>query len=136
MQEVIGSTPLCSTKPRATAGFFTKKKAYVMVLTICIIAYILIINIVAFFLYGIDKKRAINHEHRIPVSVLLWMARLGGGLGSWLGMTYFHHKKKHARFQIIVPLWITIWMFILVILLALGDGSVDELELFKSRARR
>ena len=108
-----------------------------MITTIFIVSYLLLVNIIAFCLYGIDKSRAINHGRRIPVWVLLWMARLGGGLGSWLGMTYFHHKKKHSRFLILVPLWISIWMVFLVFLLAMGDGNMsDEMDFVRSRFRR
>lgn len=108
-----------------------------MLQAIIIISYILLINIIAFFLYGVDKKRAVNHERRIPVWVLLWAARLGGGVGSWLGMNYFHHKKKHSRFMILVPLWISIWMVILVLLLAFGDGGASqEMDIIHSRFRR
>ena len=105
-----------------------------MVATLIIVAYILLINIVAFILFGIDKGRAVDHERRIPEWVLLWSARLGGGLGCWLGMTYFHHKKKHSNFQILIPLWISIWMILLVLLLAFGDGNAsDEMEFINSK---
>ena len=108
-----------------------------MITTIIIAAYILLINIIAFILYGVDKNRAINHGRRIPVWVLLWTARLGGGLGSWLGMSYFHHKKKHSNFRILVPLWITIWMVILVLLLVIfGGDAKDELDLLNSKLHR
>ena len=96
-----------------------------MVKAVIIVSYILFINVLAFILYGVDKKRAIRHAQRIPEWTLLWMARLGGGLGSWLGMTYFHHKKKHSRFLILVPVWISIWMVILVLLLAFNDGNTS-----------
>jgi hypothetical protein len=108
-----------------------------MITTIVIASYIFLINIIAFVLYGVDKKRAINHGHRIPEWVLIWMARLGGGLGCWLGMRYFHHKKKHSKFQILIPLWISIWMVILVLLLTiLGGDAKEELELFNARHNR
>ncbi len=137
MQEVIGSTPLCSTDPAKSGVFLFIKRRKAMITTIVIASYILFINIIAFVLYGVDKNRAINHEHRIPESVLLWMARLGGGLGSWLGMRHFHHKKKHSKFQILIPLWISIWMLILVLLLTiLGGDAKEELELFNTRHNR
>ena len=77
---------------------------------IIVLSYIIIINLIAFVLYGIDKKRAIRKEYRISERVLLWMARLGGGIGCWLGIKMFRHKTKHAKFRIIVPLWLLIWM--------------------------
>jgi uncharacterized membrane protein YsdA (DUF1294 family) len=42
------------------------------------------------------------------------MARIGGGIGSWLGIKIFHHKTKHARFRITVPLWTVLWTVALV----------------------
>lgn len=85
-------------------------------LHLVILSYLLAVNLVAFVLYGIDKRRAVRNEFRIRERVLLWMARLGGGIGSWLGIKIFHHKTKHTRFRIIVPLWTIIWMAGLVVL--------------------
>ena len=82
--------------------------------TIVLIYYLLIINVLAFFLYGVDKRRAMRKEYRIKESVLLWMARFGGGVGSWLGIKTFRHKTKHTKFRIIVPLWIVIWVAAIV----------------------
>ena len=82
---------------------------------IIVLSYLLIINIIAFILYGIDKKRAIRNEFRIRESVLLWIARLGGAIGSWLGIKLFRHKTKHTKFRIVVPLWIVIWIVAIVL---------------------
>ena len=73
-------------------------------------SYLIVINLIAFVLYGIDKKRSIRNEYRISERVLLWMARLGGGIGCWLGIKLFRHKTKHGKFRIVVPLWMVIWM--------------------------
>ncbi len=77
---------------------------------IIILSYLLIINLIAFVLYGIDKKRAIRNEYRISERVLLWIARLGGAIGSWMGIKLFRHKTKHTKFRIVVPLWMIIWI--------------------------
>ena len=77
---------------------------------IIILSYLVVINLIAFVLYGIDKKRAIRNEHRIRESVLLWIARLGGAIGSWLGIKIFRHKTKHTKFRVVVPLWMVIWV--------------------------
>ena len=81
-----------------------------------IASYLFFVNLIAFVLYGIDKKRAIQHKFRIPEKKLLWMARIGGGIGSWLGIKIFHHKTKHTKFKIVVPLWTVIW-FVAIILM-------------------
>ena len=75
-----------------------------------IAVYLLLVNLMAFVMYGIDKKRAMQKRSRIPERTLLWMARLGGGVGSWLGIKLFRHKTKHTRFRILVPLWMLIWL--------------------------
>ena len=81
---------------------------------IVFVVYILIVNVLAIILYGIDKRRSQRKMYRIPENTLLWMARLGGGVGSWLGIKKFHHKTKHKRFMIIVPLWTVLWVAAIV----------------------
>ena len=93
---------------------------------IIVSAYLLLINVIAFISYGIDKRHAVRRKSRIPSSVLLWMARLGGGLGSWLGMTIFHHKKHHSNFRRLVPIWIMIWLFAYVLLVILTSGDLTS----------
>ena len=79
--------------------------------------YLLLINILGFVLYGIDKAKSKRKgNRRIPEQTLLWMARLGGGLGCWLGMMLFRHKTKHTRFMILVPLWTVLWAAAVVLL--------------------
>ncbi|WP_316570920.1 DUF1294 domain-containing protein [Neobacillus sp. YIM B06451] len=64
-----------------------------------VFVYLLIINIIAFAMMGIDKKRARNGEFRISERTL-WLAALAGGAaGAVLGMNYFRHKTKHAAFR-------------------------------------
>jgi len=66
--------------------------------------YVLVWNLIVFAAYGIDKKRAINDEWRIPEKTLLLASICFGGIGAFLGMYTFHHKTKHKSFQIIVPI--------------------------------
>ena len=71
-----------------------------MVLLKYFILYLVVINVVAFAMMGIDKRRAIQHKWRIPEAHLFLSAVLGGGLGAILGMRCFHHKTKHWYFVI------------------------------------
>lgn len=91
---------------------------------IIILSYLVVINLIAFVLYGIDKKRAIRNEHRIRKSALLWIARLGGAIGSWLGIKIFRHKTKHTKFRVIVPLWIIIWVTATALVVLIWDNTI------------
>lgn len=82
--------------------------------------YLLLVNLVAFFLYGADKRKAKQNRWRTPERVLLGIALAGGGIGALAGMKVFHHKTKHKIFQILVPLSIVLW----AVLLALAVGKL------------
>lgn len=66
--------------------------------------YLLGINLLTFFVYGIDKWKAKRNKWRVPEATLLMLAALGGSVGALLGMFVFHHKTKHKKFLIGVPL--------------------------------
>lgn len=76
--------------------------------------YIIVINIISFIIYYIDKVLAIKHKYRIPEAVLILFSMLGGPLGSLLSMSLFHHKTKHLKFIIINPLLLCIWIYIIL----------------------
>ena len=82
-----------------------------------LLVYLLLLNLVGFVLYGIDKAKS-KHKgsNCILERVLLWVARLGGGVGCWLGMMLFRHKTKHERFMALVPLWTVLWAVALALL--------------------
>ncbi len=64
----------------------------------------LLVNLIAFILYGVDKYKAKKQLWRIPEATLLLFSVLGGGMGSLLGMTAFRHKTKHTKFLVTVPI--------------------------------
>ena len=61
--------------------------------------YLLAVNILAFVLFGADKQKA----WRIPEKTLILSAVIGGSVGAILGMRFFHHKTRKAKFAIGVP---------------------------------
>ena len=69
-----------------------------------IIIYLIVINVVTFFLYGIDKWKAKRSKWRIPEATLLGLAVIGGSIGAWLGMKVWHHKTQHKKFKYGLPL--------------------------------
>lgn len=68
-----------------------------------IIAYLIIANIAAFCLMGIDKRKAKKKQWRIPEKTLFLSAIVGGSIGSLYGMHLFRHKTKHKSFVIGMP---------------------------------
>lgn len=67
-------------------------------------AYLLIVNLVAFFMYKLDKSKAKRGQWRIKEKTLIIIAYIGGGLGAHLGMILLRHKTKHISFRILIPL--------------------------------
>lgn len=79
--------------------------------------YLVSINVVTFFMYGIDKWKAKKSRWRIREAALLGLAVLGGSMGAWLGMKVWHHKTQHKKFRYGVPVIIIIQLSIIVYLL-------------------
>ena len=66
--------------------------------------YLPAVNVTAFALMGIDKRRARRGAWRISEKTLFLPVLLGGSLGGTLGMRVFHHKTKHWYFRFGFPL--------------------------------
>lgn len=74
-----------------------------MNVNIIMIIVLVVINLIAFILYGVDKHRAKNHQWRISEKTLIGIAVIGGSIGAILGMYIFHHKTKHWYFRYGLP---------------------------------
>ena len=92
------------------------------------VAYIVIVNIMAFYLYGIDKSAAIKQKQRIPNRVLLLMAVFGGSLGALAGMYTFRHKTKKWYYTITVPVLLVIQIAAAVLLLSSCGASYTQIS--------
>ncbi len=69
-----------------------------------ITAYLfLLINIITFLAYGLDKLKAVKNWWRIPEWVLIGLAVIGGSLGAFLGMVVFRHKTRKLKFRFGIP---------------------------------
>lgn len=68
-----------------------------------IVWLLVILNIAAFTVFGIDKLKARQGWWRISESQLLGLALLGGSIGALMGMYIWHHKTKHWKFRIGLP---------------------------------
>ena len=78
-----------------------------------ILIYLAAVNLVAFFLYGIDKWKARHDKWRVTEARLIGIALAGGSIGAMLGMKVWHHKTQHKKFSFGLP-------FILILQIAAG----------------
>jgi uncharacterized membrane protein YsdA (DUF1294 family) len=73
-----------------------------------LVLYLLLINLVTFLIFGLDKWKAKRKEkkeavRRIPEKTLFTLSALGGSVGALLGMKVFHHKTLHKTFRFGIP---------------------------------
>lgn len=77
--------------------------------------WVLLISVITFFVFGIDKWKAKRGARRIRERTLFLLAAIGGSIGAWLGMKVWHHKTLHKSFRFGIPA-----IFFLQIALAAG----------------
>jgi len=82
--------------------------------------WLVLINLVTFFVFGLDKlkaKRKVKREsvRRVPEKTLFLLSAVGGSVGALLGMKVWHHKTLHKSFRYGIPA-----ILILQIVLPLG----------------
>lgn len=76
------------------------------------LTYLAVINVMTFFVYGIDKWKAKQSKWRVPEAALLGLAVVGGSIGAWLGMKTWHHKTLHKKFKYGIPAIIIVQLLI------------------------
>ena len=76
--------------------------------------YLVGINVITFYLFGIDKFKAKRSRWRISEALLLGMAAIGGSIGAWFGMMVWHHKTLHKKFKYGIPLILLVQIGLLV----------------------
>lgn len=67
------------------------------------IIYIVLINIITFSVFGIDKLKAVKNKWRIPEKVLFILSIIGGSFGGLAGMYSFRHKTQKTVFKFGIP---------------------------------
>ncbi len=97
--------------------------------------YVAAINVVTFFVYGLDKSKAKARQWRIPEAQLIFLAVIGGSVGALLGMRVFHHKTRKPKFRIGIPVILIIQLIIICFVLSGNEAAysvINEiLQMFK-----
>ena len=70
--------------------------------------WLILINLITFFVFGFDKWKAKWKEHhesarRVPEKTLFFLSAIGGSIGALIGMKVFHHKTLHKTFRFGIP---------------------------------
>ena len=78
------------------------------------VTYYIIITIITFLVWGIDKFRAKFQQWRIPEKTLYGLIVLGGGVGALAGMSLFRHKTRKPAFKIMAILSVVIHLILLI----------------------
>lgn len=83
-----------------------------------LLGYLASVNLLAFTVYGVDKRRAKKDKRRVPEKTLFLLAIIGGSVGAWAGMYTFRHKTRHWYFvwgipaillaQVALAVWLTV----------------------------
>lgn len=63
------------------------------------VVILLVVNLAALAVMGVDKWRARERRTRVPELQLYLLALIGGGVGAWVGMSLFRHKTRKLSFQ-------------------------------------
>ena len=82
-------------------------------MTEALLYYLIVINVVTFLVYGIDKWKAKQGSWRISEATLLMLAVIGGSIGALLGMKVWRHKTMHKKFKYGLPLILIIQIILI-----------------------
>lgn len=62
------------------------------------LGYLIVLNILTFAVYGLDKRSARKGGERVPENVLLFLAGVGGTPAAYAARHYFRHKTIKRPF--------------------------------------
>ena len=79
--------------------------------------YLILINFIAFVMFGVDKWKAVHEEYRLSERLLINTAVIGGSVGAIAGMLLFHHKTLHNKFRFGLPLILVVQLVLAVLVL-------------------
>ncbi len=68
-----------------------------------LLIYLAVISLISVILTVSDKRRAIKHRYRISEFTLMLFSALGGSVAMLLTMLLIHHKTRHVKFMVGIP---------------------------------
>jgi len=85
-----------------------------------LLIYLLIINVVTFFMMWYDKYEAKTGGWRISEKALFGFAIAGGSVGGILGMNMFRHKTQKLYFKFGFPIILIAQIILLIYMFNMG----------------
>ena len=79
-----------------------------------LIIYLIVINIITFIIFGLDKYYAVKNKFRVSEATLFCLCIIGGSFLGYMGMKVFRHKTKKLYFRIGVPLIMILEAIVLI----------------------
>jgi len=73
-------------------------------ISMIIVAYLVIISLIAIVLTCHDKRAAKRNSKRVSERTLLLISVLGGSLAMFITMLRIRHKTKHLKFMVGIPI--------------------------------
>jgi len=73
-----------------------------------IVGFYLLMGIITYIFYAVDKSAAIHNRWRISENTLHLLSLVGGWSGALLAQIILHHKSSKESFQVIY--WITVFL--------------------------
>ena len=82
-------------------------------------SYLVLLSIITFIAYGVDKKKARDGKWRTKEKTLLLLSFLGGAFGGYPAMLIFRHKTKgeHWYFTVVNLLGLVIHIVLMLLLI-------------------
>lgn len=83
------------------------------------LGYLLLLSLITFIAYGVDKRKAKKGKWRVKEGTLLLLSLIGGATGGFLAMKKFRHKttKEHWYFTFVNVIGIIFHVALLVFLI-------------------
>ena len=80
-------------------------------------SYLVLLSLITFIAYGVDKKKAIKGKYRTKEKTLLSLSFLGGAFGGYPAMLIFRHKTKGEHWYFTAVNWLGLAVHITLMIL-------------------
>ena len=86
--------------------------------------YLIIINLITFTAFAIDKRRALQGTWRFKIVTLLGLCFVGGSIGGLLSMYIFRHKTSTDYFTRGIPIIMIMQVVVTIFIVNIMKGNV------------